>query len=279
MRAAAVQLQSTPDRDRNLAAADRLTRDAAAARAPSSSCCPRSGPRWVRPSRRSPPPSRSTARSCSGRTSIARELGIDLVAGSFSERVERRRARRATRRSTSAPTASCRRATARSTCSTSRSAGASTRSPSTRRRARRSCSRETADGNRPRPDDLLRRPLPRALPDPRRPRRGDRHRPGRVHVRHHARPLGGPAARPRDRGPGVRRRRQPDRRARAGHPLRRALDDRRPLGRRARDRRRTPRRSSSPSSTSSARRRSAARCPRWPTAGPRRTAGPTEVHA
>ena len=31
MRAAAVQLHSTPDRDRNLAAADRLTRDAAAA--------------------------------------------------------------------------------------------------------------------------------------------------------------------------------------------------------------------------------------------------------
>ena len=31
MRAAAVQLQSTPDRDRNLAAADRLTREAAKA--------------------------------------------------------------------------------------------------------------------------------------------------------------------------------------------------------------------------------------------------------
>src|SRR5918995_1256820 len=51
MRAAAVQLSSTPDRDRNLEAADRLTRAAAAHGA-------------------------------------ARELGIDLVAGSVAERVE-----------------------------------------------------------------------------------------------------------------------------------------------------------------------------------------------
>ena len=58
-----------------------------------------------------------------------------------------------------------------------------------------------------------------------------------------------------------------------GHPLRRALDDRRPVGRRARDRARHARPSSSPSSTSSARPRSAARCPRWPTGVPRRTAG------
>src|SRR3990170_4497308 len=51
MRAAAVQLSSNPDRDRNLEAADRLTREAAARGA-------------------------------------ARELGIDLVAGSVAERVE-----------------------------------------------------------------------------------------------------------------------------------------------------------------------------------------------
>src|ERR671910_1536844 len=51
MRAAAVQLSSTPDRDRNLEAADRLTRAAAAHGA-------------------------------------ARDLGIDLVAGSIAEHVE-----------------------------------------------------------------------------------------------------------------------------------------------------------------------------------------------
>jgi deaminated glutathione amidase len=67
MRAAAVQLTSTPDRGRNLEAADRLTREAAAQGAE-----PLDGPSvaWAR--------------------DIARELGIDLVAGSLSERVEGR---------------------------------------------------------------------------------------------------------------------------------------------------------------------------------------------
>ncbi|HET6548346.1 MAG TPA: carbon-nitrogen hydrolase family protein [Solirubrobacter sp.] len=87
MRAAAVQLTSTPDRDRNLATADRLTRAAASAGAqlvvlpekwpvlgtPEQTIAaaePFDGPvlRWAR--------------------DIARELGIDLVAGSFSERVD-----------------------------------------------------------------------------------------------------------------------------------------------------------------------------------------------
>jgi len=87
--AAAVQLNSTADRDRNLATADRLTRAAAAAGArlvvlPEKWPClgsaedtaagaePFDGPtlRWAR--------------------ATARELGIDLVAGSFAERVEDR---------------------------------------------------------------------------------------------------------------------------------------------------------------------------------------------
>jgi predicted amidohydrolase len=87
VRAAAVQLQSTPDRDRNLEAADRLTRAAAAAGAelivlpekwpvlgtPEQTIAgaePFDGPvvRWAR--------------------DTARALGVDLVAGSFSERVE-----------------------------------------------------------------------------------------------------------------------------------------------------------------------------------------------
>jgi predicted amidohydrolase len=86
MRAAAVQLTSTPDRDRNLATADRLTRAAAAAGAELvvlpekwsvlgapedivAGAEPLDGPalRWA------------------GAT--ARELGIDLVAGSIAERV------------------------------------------------------------------------------------------------------------------------------------------------------------------------------------------------
>ena len=86
MRAAAVQLTSTADRDRNLATADRLTRDAAAAGAelvvlpekwavlgtPEETAAgaePFDGPalRWA--------------------SATARELGIDLVAGSIAERV------------------------------------------------------------------------------------------------------------------------------------------------------------------------------------------------
>jgi deaminated glutathione amidase len=86
MRAAAVQLTSTADRDRNLATADRLTREAAAAGAelvvlpekwavlgaPEDvvACAePFDGPalRWA--------------------SATARELGIDLVAGSIAERV------------------------------------------------------------------------------------------------------------------------------------------------------------------------------------------------
>ena len=42
-------------------------------------------------------------------------------------------------------------------------------------------------------------------------RRARDRRARRLHARDHARALGGAAARPRDRGPGVRRRRQPDR--------------------------------------------------------------------
>src|SRR5690348_18119208 len=89
VRAAAVQLTATADRERNLATADRLTRAAAAAGAelvvlPEKWPClgtaeetaagaePFDGPalRWA--------------------SETARELGIDLVAGSFAERVSGR---------------------------------------------------------------------------------------------------------------------------------------------------------------------------------------------
>src|SRR5687767_10464626 len=87
LRAAAVQLSATPDRDRNLEAADRLTRQAAASGAelvvlpekwsvlgtPEETAAgaePLDGPalRWA--------------------SATAREFGIDLVAGSIAERVE-----------------------------------------------------------------------------------------------------------------------------------------------------------------------------------------------
>ena len=147
VRAAAVQLHSTADRERNLATADRLTARPPR-RAPSSSCCPRSGRCSARRSRRPPrAPSRSTAPSLHvGARDRARAR----------HRPRRRLDRRARRRAPSAarntsvhvgPDGEAAGAsTARSTCSTSRSAGASTASPSTRRRATRSCVSETAGG-------------------------------------------------------------------------------------------------------------------------------------
>ena len=58
------------------------------------------------------------------------------------------------------------------------------------------------------------------------------------------------------------------------HRSGRALDDRRPVGHRARGRARTPRPSSRPTSTSRARPPSAGGCRRWPTAGRPPTAAP-----
>jgi deaminated glutathione amidase len=82
VRAAAVQLQSTSDRDRNLAAADRLTRAAAAAGA-QLVVLPE---KW--PALGDPEDTPSFAQPLDGpamtwASGVARELGIDLVAGSF----------------------------------------------------------------------------------------------------------------------------------------------------------------------------------------------------
>jgi predicted amidohydrolase len=86
VRAAAVQLQSTPDRDRNLAAADRLTREAAKAGA-ELVVLPE---KW--PALGTPEQTIAAAEPFDGPIAhwakgIARELRIDLVAGSFSEQV------------------------------------------------------------------------------------------------------------------------------------------------------------------------------------------------
>jgi predicted amidohydrolase len=82
VRAAAVQMQSTPDRDRNLAAADRLTRAAAQAGA-ELVVLPE---KW--PALGDPADTPSFAEPLDGpamqwASRAARELGIDLVAGSF----------------------------------------------------------------------------------------------------------------------------------------------------------------------------------------------------
>ncbi len=86
MRAAAVQLSSTPDRDRNLEAADRLTR-AAAGRGAELVLLPEKWPVLGTPEQTAAGaaqlgPALGWARG------VARELGIDLVAGSIAERVE-----------------------------------------------------------------------------------------------------------------------------------------------------------------------------------------------
>jgi deaminated glutathione amidase len=85
LRAAAVQLQSTPDRDRNLEAADRLTRAAAAAGA-ELVVLPE---KW--PVLGTPEQTIAAAEPYDGpvlrwASDLARELGIDLIAGSFSEK-------------------------------------------------------------------------------------------------------------------------------------------------------------------------------------------------
>jgi predicted amidohydrolase len=87
MRAAAVQLNATPDLDRNLERADRLTRAAAADGAqlvvlPEKWSALGRGPALVAGAQPIDGPAIAWARD------IAREFGIDLVAGSFSERID-----------------------------------------------------------------------------------------------------------------------------------------------------------------------------------------------
>ena len=124
-----------------MAAADRLMR-AAAATGPPSSYCPRSGPPWAPRS-----DLRAAAETLEGGPAVewarelARELAIDLVAGSILERSPGQEKLANTSvhvipRGRSGPS------TARCTCSTSRSRGAATASPSWRTPAMRSCSRD-----------------------------------------------------------------------------------------------------------------------------------------
>ena len=89
MRAAAVQLQSTPDRERNLEAADRLTREAARAGA-DLVVLPEKWPVLGTPEQTAAGAEPLDGPSVSWACATARELGIDLIAGSIAERVEGR---------------------------------------------------------------------------------------------------------------------------------------------------------------------------------------------
>jgi deaminated glutathione amidase len=87
MRAAAVQLSSTPDRDRNLEAADRLTR-AAAGRGAELVLLPEKWPVLGTPEQTAAGAAQLDGPALGWARGVARELGIDLVAGSIAERVE-----------------------------------------------------------------------------------------------------------------------------------------------------------------------------------------------
>jgi deaminated glutathione amidase len=87
MRAAAVQLSSTPDLDRNLEAADRLTR-AAAGHGAELVVLPEKWPVLGTPEQTAAGAQPLDGAALSWARATARELGIDLVAGSIAERVE-----------------------------------------------------------------------------------------------------------------------------------------------------------------------------------------------
>jgi predicted amidohydrolase len=88
LRAAAVQLQSTNDRDRNLAAADRLTRAAAGDGAELVVLPERLDLRGSAQDYAAGAETLEAGRPLEWATQLARELGIDLVAGSIAERRE-----------------------------------------------------------------------------------------------------------------------------------------------------------------------------------------------
>jgi predicted amidohydrolase len=89
VRAAAVQLTSTADRERNLATADRLTRAAAAAGA-ELVVLPEKWPVLATPEETAAGAEPFDGPALSWARAVARELGIDLLAGSLAERVDDR---------------------------------------------------------------------------------------------------------------------------------------------------------------------------------------------
>ena len=214
LRAAAVQLNSTDEYDRNLEVAERLVRGAAADGA-ELVVLPE---KWTvlgppEAIRASAEPLDGPALSAAA--GWARELGVHLVAGSVPEVVPDQEKLANTsvmfgpdgEQRADLPQDPHVRRRGRATSPTgSRQIEQAGRSDRARRGWRHAG----------RPDHLLRPPLPRALPDPRPAGRPRDHRSLRLHRADRPRSLGGPDPRPGDRGPGLHGRRRPDRR-----PLRR----------------------------------------------------------
>ena len=168
MRAAAVQLTSTADRARNLEAADRLTREAAA-RGADLVVLPEKWSVYGRPEDIVAGAEPLDGPALSWARGAARELGIDLVAGSIAERVEG--AERGANTSVHIGPDGEDRAVYRKIHMFDVEVGGRVyRESEIEAPGEEAVLTETADGVERRPEHLLRPALPRALPHPRRAR-------------------------------------------------------------------------------------------------------------
>ena len=228
MRVAAVQLNSSADPAANLAVADRLTR-AAAADGARLIVLPE---KWT--AMGSDEELRAAAETLDGPgdrmgARDARELGVDLIAGSIVERVEGREKLANTSVHVD-PRGELKAVYRKVHMFDVEVGGRVYRESDLEEPGEEIVLSRDRRGRGAGAVDLLRPALPRALPDPRRARRPRVPAAGRLHAGDHARSLGDAGAGARDREPGVRDRGQPDRLAPRRQPLGRALDDRRPVG-------------------------------------------------
>ena len=234
-------------------------------------------PRPARHARGTTPPGRrrsKTAARSPGQGELARELGIDLVAGSIAERREGHE-RVANTSVHVGPDGEVKAVYRKIHMFDVEVGGVEYRESEHSEPADEIVLSETAGGVAAGPDHLLRPALSRAVPHPRAARRPRRHRAGELHPGHRPGALGGAAARAGDREPGLRDRPRPGPRPRPRGRQLRQLDDRRPLGRGAGPRRRRGRvvRRRRPRPRR-ARTRSGRSCRASPTASPAPTAGP-----
>ena len=211
MRAAAVQLNSTNDKDRNMATADRLVREATADGAdlvvlPEKFNVLGEHDDYVAGAEPLDGPTISWARD------VARELGIDLVAGSIVERREGRDKLGNTSVHVG-PDGELKAVYRKIHMFDVVVGGIEYRESASEEPGDEIVLSEAADGDPARPDRLLRPSLPRALPDPRDPRGARDHAARGLHQGHGAGALGDPRPCACGREPGVHGRGRPDRHA------------------------------------------------------------------